>query len=74
MANVHGRVQVCASSNVTDHSTVSGPSGVKRSVIRNWSLDPRYGILSVKFVVSTSLTPIDPRNGQEGTPVKVADP
>jgi hypothetical protein len=47
---------------------------VKRSVIRNWSLDPRYGILSVKFVVSTSLTPIDPRNGQEGTPVKVADP
>ena len=36
-----GFAHVCESSSVTDHSTVSGPSGVKRSIILSCSLDPR---------------------------------
>ena len=67
MANVHGRAHVCGSSSVTDHSTVSGPSGVKRSTIRSWSLEPRYGVLSVKLVVST--TSVSPSQWPRASPM-----
>ena len=54
MPKVHGLAHVCGSSNVTDHSTVSGAVILNRSVIVRNSLEPRYGVLSVKFVVSTT--------------------
>ena len=38
IANVHGRVHVCGSLSVTDHSTVSGRDGLKRSIIFRFSL------------------------------------
>jgi len=51
MANVHGVAHVWGSSNVADHSTLSAPVRVKRSTSFRCSLEPRYAILSVKFVV-----------------------
>src|SRR6185369_3936422 len=54
IANVHGFAHVRGSSKVTDHSTVFGPIGLKRSTSFRCSLDPRYAVLSVKFVVSTT--------------------
>jgi len=35
MANVHGRIHVDGSSTVTDHSSVPGDFGVKRSTMRS---------------------------------------
>ena len=58
IAKVHGRAHVAGSSKVTAHSTCPSSTGVKRSTSRSRSLDPRYGVRSVKFVVSiTSVVP-----------------